>query len=107
MPELDGYETTRQVRKRSGPQPYIIAMTANAMQGDRELCLATGMDGYICKPMRIADLNAALNEAAGEAAKSDRDGQLQHNPLAWAGSKQSGSEFHRPRPAVGQKESGL
>jgi PAS domain S-box-containing protein len=63
MPELDGYETTRQVRNRGGHQPYIIAMTANAMQGDRELCLATGMDSYISKPMRIADLKSALDEA--------------------------------------------
>jgi CheY-like chemotaxis protein len=65
MPDLDGYETTRQVRKRSGHQPYVIAMTANAMQGDRELCLATGMDGYISKPMRIADLRSLLDEAVG------------------------------------------
>jgi len=118
MPELDGYETTRQVRSRKGHhQPLIIAMTANAMQGDRELCLAAGMDSYLSKPMRVADLNAALNEAAGAAAKPNRDGQTQHTPLAWArdstgvsgllDSKQSESEFHRPRPLVGQHESGL
>ena len=70
MPELDGYETTRQVRLRGGHQPYIIAMTANAMQGDRELCLATGMDNYISKPMRIADLKSALDEAASPASES-------------------------------------
>jgi len=62
MPELDGYETTRQVRLRGGHQPYIIAMTASAMQGDRELCLAAGMDNYITKPARTAALKAALEQ---------------------------------------------
>jgi CheY-like chemotaxis protein len=62
MPKLDGYEATTQVRQRGGHQPYIIAMTANAMQGDRELCLAAGMDNYISKPIRIADLKPALDE---------------------------------------------
>jgi PAS domain S-box-containing protein len=60
MPELDGYETTKQVRLQAGYQPYIIAMTANAMQGDRELCLATGMDDYVAKPVRTAALKAAM-----------------------------------------------
>ena len=67
MPELDGYETTKQLRRRGGHQPYIIAMTANAIQGDRELCLATGMDTYMSKPMRIGDLRSALDEAVGSA----------------------------------------
>ena len=62
MPELDGYETTKRIRNVAGHQPYIIAMTANAMEGDRELCLAAGMDGYIAKPMRTADLRAALGK---------------------------------------------
>jgi signal transduction histidine kinase/CheY-like chemotaxis protein len=65
MIDLDGYETTRQIRNQSGHQPVIIATTGNAAQGDRALCLAAGMDSYLSKPMRIADLRSALDEAVG------------------------------------------
>ncbi|MCO5762199.1 MAG: response regulator, partial [Chromatiaceae bacterium] len=62
MPQLDGLETTRRIRARwPGPAgPTIIAMTANAMRGDREQCLAAGMDGYIAKPVDREELRAAL-----------------------------------------------
>ncbi|GAB4511446.1 MAG: hypothetical protein OHK0046_09530 [Anaerolineae bacterium] len=64
MPELDGYEATRALRTTDLPrQPYIIAMTANAMNGDRDRCLAAGMNGYIAKPMRVEDLRQVLEEA--------------------------------------------
>ncbi len=64
MPELDGLEATRRIRLElpDKAQPYIIAMTANAMQGDREICLAAGMDDYVSKPIRIESLVSALSK---------------------------------------------
>jgi PAS domain S-box-containing protein len=70
MPEMDGYETTRRIRAAGGHQPYIIAITANAMQGDKEVCLAAGMDNYISKPVRTAELKAALQKAHPAPAES-------------------------------------
>jgi len=69
MPEMDGYEATRTIRKReksadqwcSWKSPvYIIAMTANAMQSEREKCFAVGMDDYLSKPVRTSELQTVL-----------------------------------------------
>jgi PAS domain S-box-containing protein len=73
MPEMDGLETTRRIRQQGliplqlddrcelpGTYPWIIAMTANAMQGDRELCLRAGMNDYISKPVRVKAIVQAL-----------------------------------------------
>jgi PAS domain S-box-containing protein len=75
MPEMDGLEATGRVRRDPSisPQPYIIAMTANAMQGDRDVCLAAGMDDYVSKPVYLEDLQAAL-ERAGAARQRERQG---------------------------------
>jgi signal transduction histidine kinase/CheY-like chemotaxis protein len=62
MPELDGYQATRRLRAQ-GSSVWIIAMTANAMQGDREICMDAGMDDYITKPVRLNELEAALKKA--------------------------------------------
>ncbi len=64
MPEMDGLDATRNIRKlKDATQPHIIAMTANAMEGDREMCLAAGMDDYISKPIRVNELVEALLKA--------------------------------------------
>jgi CheY-like chemotaxis protein len=64
MPEMDGLETTRYIRRQKIEQPYIIAMTANAMSNDREECLQIGMNDYIAKPMRLAEIIKILKTAA-------------------------------------------
>jgi CheY-like chemotaxis protein/HPt (histidine-containing phosphotransfer) domain-containing protein len=65
MPEMDGLEATRQIIKRWGDdRPQIVAMTADAMQGDRERCLEAGMDEYLTKPIRTAELVGALQRAS-------------------------------------------
>jgi CheY-like chemotaxis protein len=56
MPEMDGLEATRFIRENMEYQPVIIAMTANAMPEDKEICLKTGMDDYLSKPMKITDI---------------------------------------------------
>lgn len=69
MPEIDGLEATRRIRAREGggPRLRILAMTAHAMSGDRERCLAAGMDGYLSKPIQPAELFAALERGQSVA----------------------------------------
>jgi signal transduction histidine kinase/ActR/RegA family two-component response regulator/putative methionine-R-sulfoxide reductase with GAF domain/tetratricopeptide (TPR) repeat protein len=71
MPGMDGLEATRRIVARwpfPSQRPRIVAMTANAMQGDREECLAAGMDDYVTKPIRVDALVAALMQVASRGA---------------------------------------
>jgi CheY-like chemotaxis protein len=72
MPEMDGFEATEEIRRREGSSLHrpIIAMTANAMQGDRERCLNAGMDDYVSKPIRKADLTEALERQLPRSVKT-------------------------------------
>ena len=78
MPEMDGLEASRRIKGNwpPGARPRIIAMTANAMQGDREKCLAAGMDDYLTKPIRTEALVAALSQTQPKSRPTEHAAEI-------------------------------
>ena len=106
MPELDGYETTRRIRRAEAdgdygvrPPHYIIALTANAMAGDRERCLASGMDDFITKPLDEAALAAALKRGLDQLTAPDTAAPAARTSVATA--------FPEPKASTADPVSGL
>ena len=100
MPEMDGFEASREINRRwpGERRPRLVAMTANAMEGDRELCTAAGMDDYVAKPIRVEELVAALERCRGapmpaSAARRRRRRTSASGPLARCPARRG-----RPRP---------
>jgi CheY-like chemotaxis protein len=76
MPEMDGLEATAAIRKLemvTGAHVPIIALTAHAMKGDREICMAAGMDEYLSKPINPKQLFALIESLTGVAASTELD----------------------------------
>lgn len=100
MPEMDGFEATREIRRRekarasaSHRRVHIIALTANALKGDRERCLSAGMDGYISKPFTLKQLSDALKL---DPAPAGRPAESSATPM---GAPQPRGAFDPQRPA--------
>jgi CheY-like chemotaxis protein len=103
MPEMDGLEATRLIRKLTGlPQPRIAAMTANALQGDREMCIAAGMDDYIAKPIRIPDLVEVLNNTG--PLKASGNGRSTRRKPAAPRAKASDPKAKKPRATANKRK---
>ncbi|MGL5084105.1 MAG: response regulator [Microcoleaceae cyanobacterium] len=105
MPHMDGLETTRRICQKYGQEtpdhpkkPWIIAMTANAMRGDREMCLAAGMDDYITKPIRREELARALDRLQ-PIGLIESDRVESRKPASTLAAGDGSQEFH---PAANQ-----
>src|SRR5207253_6069843 len=100
MPGMDGYELTRRLRaveaEHGGTRTPLVAVTANAMRGEEERCLAAGMDAYLAKPVAVERLRATLERwlaigDGGSAAPSSAGAAINRDVLAaWLGDDRAG-----------------
>lgn len=98
MPEMDGLTATRQICQTWSPRerPWIIAMTANAMLGDREMCLEAGMDDYISKPIRVQELVRVLSKCKEAITTGEENGRsLNPNAITHSSVSNLSSSAHR------------
>jgi two-component system, sensor histidine kinase and response regulator len=106
MPEMDGLTATRHIRaseKQKGGHLPIVAMTARAMRGDREICLAAGMDGYVSKPISWEELEAAIAKQTGKPVCSNS--RPAAPPATVATSRESGWDAKQFLDRIGGDES--
>ena len=101
MPVLDGLSATRQIREMDGPQPWIIALTANAFDSDREACLRAGMDDFLGKPLRKSTLLSALARAQENGATQKALGPPGRDDVSGSPTASDGAE-----PWISPRESG-
>ena len=85
MPEMDGFEATSAIREKersTGRHIPIIAMTAHALKGDQDRCLAAGMDGYISKPIRTSEMFSTIEDVLSRFRNNTDEAEPAPNPLA-------------------------